>query len=126
MELENALLRTELSLHQREENIRELEQRNARIQRDIYDRKVASSRAVKQFEGRIMEANKKLTHMNSELVKSQENARRFQDLLNSEKRKQKGLVVSTSGVFHTKFGGVALSELKEQFLRPSYETKCPY
>lgn len=94
MELENALLRTELSLHQREDNIRELEQRNDRIQQDIYERKVASSRAVKQFEGRIMDANKKLTHMNSELVKSQEHARRFQDLLGSERRKQKGLIVS--------------------------------
>lgn len=94
MELENALLRTELALYQREESIKELELRNSRIQHDIQERKVASSRAVKQFEGRIAEANKKLTHMNSELLKSQEHARRFQDLLSTERRKQKGLKVS--------------------------------
>lgn len=100
VELENALLRTELSLYEREENIKELEQRNSRIQQDIYQRKLASSRAVKQFEDRIIEANKKLTHMNSELVKSQEHARRFQDLLGSERRKQKGLKVNAKLCCH--------------------------
>lgn len=93
MELENALLRTELSLYQREENIRELEVRNNHCQHDLQQRRLASSKAVKQFENRIAEANKKLTHMNSELVKSQEHARRFQDLLTTERRKQKGLQV---------------------------------
>lgn len=88
------MLRTELSLYQREENIKELEFRNDRFQQDIQQRKLASARAVKQFENRILDANKKLTHMNSELMKSQEHARRFQDLLNSEKRKQTGLKVS--------------------------------
>lgn len=94
MELENALLRTELALYQKEEQIKELELRNNRIEQDIQERKLASSRAVKQFESRILEANKKLTQMNSELVKSQEHCRRFQDLLGSERRKQKGLKVS--------------------------------
>ena len=96
MELENALLRNELSLYQKEENIKELELRNSRFQQDICQKKMASSRAVHQFESRIAEANKKLTHMNSELVKSQEHARRFQDLLGNERRKQKGLKVCTN------------------------------
>ena len=96
VELEDALLRTELSLYQREENIKELELRNERFQHDLQQRKLASGRVVKQFESRITEANKKLTNMNSELVKSQEHARRFQDLLSSERRKQKGLKVITA------------------------------
>ena len=38
-------------------------------------------------------ANKKLTQMNAELAKAQEHARRFQELLAAERRKQKGLKV---------------------------------
>ena len=38
-------------------------------------------------------ANKKLTQMNTELAKAQEHARRFQELLAAERRKQKGLKV---------------------------------
>ena len=67
----------------------------SRFQKDIQQRKLASTRAVKQFENRITEANKKLTNMNSELIKSQEHARRFQDLLSNERRKQTGLKVSS-------------------------------
>lgn len=38
-------------------------------------------------------ANQRLADMNSELAKSQEHARRFQELLAVERRKQKGLRV---------------------------------
>ena len=94
MELENTLLRTELSLHQREESIRELERINQRLQRDILQSKMTSSRAIKQFERRTNDANKKLAQMNSELARAQEHARRFQGLLTVERRKQKGLKVA--------------------------------
>lgn len=103
MELENALLRTELSLHQSEENVRELEQRNDRLQHDVLDQKIASSKTVKQFEKKIAEANKKLAQMNAELIKSQETARRFQDLLTGEKRKQKGLKVKDYCMLSSKY-----------------------
>lgn len=93
VELENALLRAELSLHQKEEAILELERRNQRLQKDILQNRTTSSRAIKQFERRTNDANKKLALMNSELAKAQEQARRFQDLLVAEKRKQKGLKV---------------------------------
>ena len=93
IELEKALLKTELALHQKEESVREMEERNARLQHDILHGKIAASRAVQHFEKRTAEANKKLTQMNSELVKSQENARRFQDLLGGERRKQRALKV---------------------------------
>ena len=93
MELENALLRTELSLYQKEESIGELEGKNQRLQHDILQNRMASSRAIKQFERRTNDANKKLAQMNSELTRAQEHARRFQDLLAAERRKQKGLKV---------------------------------
>ena len=93
VELENALLRTELALHQREQSIRELEGMNQRLQRDILQSKLTSSRAIKQFERRTNDANKKLAQMNSELARAQEHARRFQGLLTVERRKQKGLKV---------------------------------
>ena len=41
-------------------------------------------------------ANKKLAEMNSELAKAQEHAKRFQDLLAVERRKQKTLQVHTT------------------------------
>ena len=93
MELENGLLRTELSLHQKEESIGELEGMNQWLQRDILQNRMTSSRAIKQFERRTNEANKKLAQMNSELARAQEHARKFQDLLAAERRKQKGLKV---------------------------------
>ncbi len=94
VQLENALLQTELNLHQREEALKELDGRNVRLQQDIVQSRMTSSRAVKQFEKRTIDANKKLSQMNSELSKAQEHARRFQDMLAAERRKQKGLKVS--------------------------------
>lgn len=93
VQLENALLQTELSLHQKEEGLKELGRSNERLQHDILQSRMASSRAVKQFEKRTMEANQKLSLMNSELSKAHEHARRFQDMLAAERRKQKGLKV---------------------------------
>lgn len=93
MQLENALLQAELSLHQKEEALNELEGRNNRLQHDILQSRMASSRAVKQFEKRTLEANQKLSQMNAELSKAHEHARRFQDMLAAERRKQKGLKV---------------------------------
>ena len=101
VELENALLRTELSLHQKEECIRELERTNQRLQRDILQSKMTSSRAIKQFERRTNDANRKLAQMNSELARAQEHARRFQGLLAVERRKQKGLKVRTDDNYST-------------------------
>ena len=95
IELEKALLKTELALHQKEESVGEMEERSVRLERDVLRGKIAASRAVQHFEKKTAEANKKLAQMNSELVKSQENARRFQDLLGGERRKQKALTVST-------------------------------
>ncbi len=96
VQLENALLQTELSLHQKEGALVELGGRNDRLQQDILQSRMASSRAVKQFEKRTMEANKKLSQMNSELSNAHEHARRFQDMLAAERRKQKGLKVCSS------------------------------
>lgn len=52
MELESGLLRAELSLHQREEAVRAVEGRNQRLQRDVEQSRLTSSRAIKQFEKR--------------------------------------------------------------------------
>lgn len=41
-------------------------------------------------------ANRKLSDMTAELSTAQENARRFQDLLTAERRKQKSLKVKTN------------------------------
>lgn len=119
VELENALLRTELSLHQREESIRELERINQRLQRDILQSKMTSSRAIKQFERRTNDANKKLAQMNSELARAQEHARRFQGLLTVERRKQKGLKVAK------KCSGTSLLWAPLRPNKASYLTRCP-
>lgn len=48
-------MRAELTLHQREEAFRAVEGRNQRLQRDVAQSHLASSRAVKQFERRTTE-----------------------------------------------------------------------
>ena len=53
--LESNLLRTEVSLHQREEDIRGLEERNLRLQNEVKQLRMASSKAIKQFERRTKE-----------------------------------------------------------------------
>ena len=55
MQLEEALLHTELSLHSREQAGREAEARNSRLARDVLNSRLASSRAVKQFEKRTVD-----------------------------------------------------------------------
>ena len=42
----------------------------------------------------MITANQRLAQMSEELVKAQENAKRFQELLTAERRKQHGLRVS--------------------------------
>ncbi|CAI8049949.1 hypothetical protein GBAR_LOCUS27483 [Geodia barretti] len=91
VELESSLLRAELGLQQRGEAARALETRLQRLETELQQARLASSRAVKQFEKRTMEANKKLSDMTAELSKAQEHARRFQELLTAERRKQKSL-----------------------------------
>ena len=113
VELESSLLRAELGLQQRGEAARALETRLQRLETELQQARLASSRAVKQFEKRTMEgelsyfyqsmfyrsstlfitANKKLSDMTAELSKAQEHARRFQELLTAERRKQKSLQV---------------------------------
>ena len=113
VELEGLLLRAELGLQQRGEAVRAMENRLQRLETELQQARLASSRAVKQFEKRTMDgkkkppnknantscfclcaANRKLSEMTAELSKAQEHARRFQELLATERRKQKSLKVS--------------------------------
>ena len=55
MELEGALLRAELALQQRGEAGRALETRAQRLETDLQQARLASTRAVKQFERRTSE-----------------------------------------------------------------------
>lgn len=55
VELETALLRTEVNLHQKEEDLASLEQKNKRLMQEIEQLRSASSKAVKQFEKRTIE-----------------------------------------------------------------------
>lgn len=55
VELEGTLLRAELSLQQRGEAGRALETRVQRLDTELQQARLASSRAVKQFEKRTME-----------------------------------------------------------------------
>ena len=55
VELEGSLLRTELGLQQRGEAARALETRLQRLDTELQQARLASSRAVKQFEKRTME-----------------------------------------------------------------------
>lgn len=61
---------------------------------------MAQSRALQNFEKRTAETNKKLTQMNSELMRAQEHARRLQDLLGGERRKQKAFKVSLFPMYY--------------------------
>ena len=56
IELENALLKTELALHQKEEMIKAADNRNNRLQKELVQSKLASTRAVKQFERKTAES----------------------------------------------------------------------
>lgn len=55
VELEGLLLRAELSLQQRGEGSRALETRLQRLETELQQARLASSRAVKQFEKRTLE-----------------------------------------------------------------------
>ena len=55
MELEGTLLRAELGLQQRAEAGRALETRVQRLDMELQQARLASSRAVKQFEKRTLE-----------------------------------------------------------------------
>ena len=55
VELETALLRTEVSLHQKVEEYASLELRNKRLSQEVEQLRTASSKAVKQFEKRTIE-----------------------------------------------------------------------
>lgn len=55
VELEGSLLRAELGLQQRGEAARALETRLQRLETELQQARLASSRAVKQFEKRTME-----------------------------------------------------------------------
>lgn len=55
MELESTLLRAELSLQQRGEAVRALETRAQRLETELQQARLASSRAVKQFEKRTLD-----------------------------------------------------------------------
>ena len=110
VELENALLKAELSLHHTVERVNQLTATNERLQRDLMQSRQTSTRTLKQFErktvdGKLMYtyrrsfiffprvANKKLAQMNSELVQAHEQTKRFQEVLGMERRKQKSLKV---------------------------------
>ena len=56
IELENALLKTELALHQKEEMLKAADNRNNRLQKELVQSKLASTRAVKQFERKMAES----------------------------------------------------------------------
>ena len=56
IELENALLKTELALHQKEELIKVADNRNNRLQKELVHSKLAATRAVKQFERKTAES----------------------------------------------------------------------
>lgn len=57
VELENTLLKAELSLHQTVERVNQLTATNERLQRDLIQSRQASTRAVKQFERKTVDGN---------------------------------------------------------------------
>ena len=58
VELEGLLLRAELGLQQRGEAVRAMENRLQRLETELQQARLASSRAVKQFEKRTMDGKK--------------------------------------------------------------------
>ena len=55
VQLESTLLRTEVSLHQKEEEVIRLEQKNNRLLQEVEQLRSQSSKAIKLFEKRTME-----------------------------------------------------------------------
>lgn len=56
--MESTLLRTEVTLHQKEEEVNELEQKNQRLLQEVEQLRNTSSKAIKQFERRTTEGIK--------------------------------------------------------------------
>lgn len=57
VELENALLKAELGLHQTVERVNQLTMTNERLQRELTQSRQATTRAVKQFERKTVDGN---------------------------------------------------------------------
>lgn len=56
--MESTLLRTEVTLHQKEEEVNQLEQKNQRLLQEAEQLRNSSSKAIKQFERRTTEGIK--------------------------------------------------------------------
>jgi hypothetical protein len=91
MEAENARMKAELTLHQMREEMKQLNKVNERLRRETCQSRQTSTKTLQQFEKRTIEANRRLSEMSTELTKTQEHAKRFQELLVAERRKQRGL-----------------------------------
>ncbi|XP_065176574.1 serologically defined colon cancer antigen 8-like [Sycon ciliatum] len=124
---ENDRLRMELAQRQKEEQLSILDQTNQKLKSEATRSRQEVLKATKQFEKRTTEANRRLTDMAMELAKTQESARRFQELLAAERRKQHGLQRAledelqksghqrTSGL--TEDQGVALASAQQAYIQ---------
>jgi len=93
-EAERSKLKSELSVMKKLEEIKGLETMCERYQEEIKKVRDDAREAVKISESQAMEACKRLKQMNTELVKSQDTARRMQQILVTEKERNKELKAS--------------------------------
>jgi len=90
-EAERSKLRSELALMKKTEEIRGLESMCEQYREEIKKVRDEAKDAISMSENQAKEACKRLQQMNSELIKSQDTARKIQSLLMDEKEKTKEL-----------------------------------
>jgi len=93
-EAERSKLKSELSVMKKTEEIKGLESMCERYQEEIKKVRDDAREAIKISESQAVEACKRLKQMNTELVKSQDTARRMQQILVTEKERNKELKAS--------------------------------
>lgn len=93
-EAEKGKLKSELSVMKKTEEIKGLETMCERYQEEIKKVRDDAREAIKISENQAIEACKRLKQMNTELVKSQDTARRMQQILVAEKERNKELKAS--------------------------------
>eukprot|EP00105_Crassostrea_gigas_P012843 XP_011428984.1 PREDICTED: uncharacterized protein LOC105329433 isoform X1 [Crassostrea gigas] len=91
IEMQNQKLKTELTLHEKMNESKLLNQQNRKLHEDSTLSRTNTLRLMKMFEKKAKDADEKLKEMQRELHKSQQLTKKYQQLLELEKRKLGGV-----------------------------------
>ncbi|KAJ8301282.1 hypothetical protein KUTeg_020269 [Tegillarca granosa] len=90
VEMQNQKLKTELQLHEKMTEAKHLNQQNRRLQSDATLSRANTLKLMKMFEKKAKDADMKFKEIQQELSKSQEMAKKYQQLYEMERRKMGG------------------------------------